>query len=82
MLIFEGSATKGQFQKCGSTAVFQITTPNTSGQGRATRLWNPNKDTFFKLTLYHGPLISSRTNGAAAKVNKFDRWEKGTPWHL
>ena len=31
--VLKGSATKGQFRKCGLTVVFQITTPDKQGKG-------------------------------------------------
>ena len=61
----KGSATKGRFRKCGLTVVLPKYDPKETGRGCATRLWNP-KNTFFKLTLYHGPLISRRHASAIA----------------
>ena len=55
---FRGSATESQCRKCDLTVVVSDYDQR-SMQGCATRLWNP-KNTFWKLTLYHGPLISSR----------------------
>ena len=53
-----GSGTKGPFGKCGSTVFLSSNyDPKKSRQG-----WGPGiqDNTFFKLTLYHGPLISCR----------------------
>ena len=56
IITFKGSATKGQFRKCGWTvSALQSMTPQKQGKGVQQGSGIP-KNTIFKLALYHGPL--------------------------
>ena len=55
---FKESATKGQFGKCGLTVVSNYD-PNKNKARVCNKLWHQTIN-LFKLTLYHGTLISCR----------------------
>ena len=52
---FKGSATKGRFRKCDLKVASRSTTQRKQGKGVQQGSGIPN-NSFFKSTLYHGPL--------------------------
>ena len=59
--VLEGPALRVDFEyTVWQLFVVQLMTPKQTRQGCVTRLWDPNKNTIFKSTLFHGPLICPR----------------------
>ena len=60
---FKGSATKGPFQPCSLTFVFQIMTKKNNNARVCNKALESPKTPFSNRPFYHGPFISCRESG-------------------